>query len=277
MTLKETMSRIHEANMELLLEMDRVCRKHGIPYYLLGGALIGTLRGGDLIPWDDDVDVLLFREDYERFVRVCPQELGEKFRFLDFTTFSEFFDFIPKIANTSVTYAMTAFGDDDFYGRRYNHPTLDLFILDHRPKAFGRHTLRMRLIYLMAMGHRKTIHYAQYRGIYKAAAFLGAAVGKCVSMQTIARWYENAQKCRDEGNGAYYLSNDMIEPGLWGFLYREEWFAGKREECLRGIPFPVPFDTEAILTMQYGDFMQLPPEDKRVPQHVMTIVEDGNT
>ena len=273
MDFETTMKVIHQANMELLQEMDRICRKHKIPYYLLGGALIGCLRGGTLIPWDDDVDVLLFREDYERFMEVCPGEISAGFRLLDFAKQPQFFDFITKISNERITYEKTAFGDDDFYDYRYNHPTLDLFVLDNRPGAFSRHTLRMRLIYLLAMGHRKTIHYQQYAGIYRIAAFLGSKIGKLIPMQTIAAWYTKAQKSEKTPNGLYYLSNDMIEPGLWGLLNKQEWFDGEREECLNGIMFPVPYDTEAILTMQYGDYMQLPPEDKRRPQHVMKIVE----
>ena len=94
MDFETTMKVIHQANMELLQEMDRICRKHKIPYYLLGGALIGCLRGGTLIPWDDDVDVLLFREDYERFMEVCPGEISAGFRLLDFAKQPQFFDFI---------------------------------------------------------------------------------------------------------------------------------------------------------------------------------------
>ena len=64
------MERIHNANLGILTEVDRICRKYHLHYYLIGGALLGITRSGGFIPWDDDVDILMFREDFEKFMEI---------------------------------------------------------------------------------------------------------------------------------------------------------------------------------------------------------------
>lgn len=68
--------------LELLIEIDRICRKHHIVYRLIGGSLIGAVRHKGFIPWDPDADVSMSREDYNRFFEVCKEELDSKRFFL---------------------------------------------------------------------------------------------------------------------------------------------------------------------------------------------------
>lgn len=63
--------------MELLLAFDKICKKHNIRYWLIAGTLIGAARHHGFIPWDDDMDVQMLREDYERMLEILPQELDD--------------------------------------------------------------------------------------------------------------------------------------------------------------------------------------------------------
>lgn len=78
----DQLRRIQLVELDILLELDRVCRKHQIDYFLCGGTLLGAVRHGGFIPWDDDVDVGFLREDYETFCEVFPKETENSKYFL---------------------------------------------------------------------------------------------------------------------------------------------------------------------------------------------------
>ena len=76
---EETRKKLHDCMLDLMLFFHGVCEKYNIPYFLYGGTLIGALRHKGFIPWDDDVDIIMFRKDYNRFYRVVKKELGDKY------------------------------------------------------------------------------------------------------------------------------------------------------------------------------------------------------
>ena len=83
------MKRLWGAELTILSEVDRICKKHEIPYYADGGTLLGAVRDGQFIPWDDDIDIMMLREDYNRFVQVVQQELPEEMSLYSFEVCKE--------------------------------------------------------------------------------------------------------------------------------------------------------------------------------------------
>ena len=73
------LQKLQQTETEILEEIDRLCEKHSIVYYLAGGTLLGAVRHRGFIPWDDDIDVAMPRNDYERFRDICLSELDERF------------------------------------------------------------------------------------------------------------------------------------------------------------------------------------------------------
>ena len=82
--------------LEMVVELDRVCRKHNIPYFLYGGTLLGAVRHNGFIPWDDDLDVGLLREDYLRLLKVLPEELPSHIVLQSNDTDPNYFYFFSK-------------------------------------------------------------------------------------------------------------------------------------------------------------------------------------
>ena len=74
----EQLKSLQAIQLDMLLEIRRICEKHQIKYSLIGGTLLGALRHSGYIPWDDDADVGMLRAEYERFRQVCPEELDRE-------------------------------------------------------------------------------------------------------------------------------------------------------------------------------------------------------
>ena len=85
--------RLWGAELTILSEVDQICKKHDISYYIAGGALIGAVRDGQFIPWDDDIDIMMFRRDFEVFTKVVQDELPEELSFLSLSIKEDFYSF----------------------------------------------------------------------------------------------------------------------------------------------------------------------------------------
>ena len=75
----EKLSRLHEALLSMMVDFDAACRKHGLTYYMSGGTLLGAVRHSGFIPWDDDIDVVMPREDYDRLPAIMAAEYPDKY------------------------------------------------------------------------------------------------------------------------------------------------------------------------------------------------------
>lgn len=119
---------------EIFKEFDRVCRKHGLRYSMEGGTLMGAVKYGDFVPWDDDVDVIMLREDYEKLIRIAPQELKEDFFLESYNNVSQF----------PLNYAKLCLKTTKILNYAYSHLTemnhgvfIDIFPIDNvKPKTF---------------------------------------------------------------------------------------------------------------------------------------------
>ena len=74
------------AQLDLLKEVDRVCKKNGLKYYLIAGTALGAVRHKAFIPWDIDLDIAMMREDYEKLMTVCAKDFGEKYFLQNYRT-----------------------------------------------------------------------------------------------------------------------------------------------------------------------------------------------
>lgn len=113
------LTKVHEVNLKLLKEIDRICRKYKIKYALDSGTLLGAVRHGGFIPWDDDVDVMFTRKNYEMFAKVVRRELPEDMSFVEPNEYhggKAFYDFISRVTyNKSQKFEDS--GKMEFYGQ----------------------------------------------------------------------------------------------------------------------------------------------------------------
>ena len=129
---RENLRKMQLVELDLLVEMDRICRKYDIKYALCGGTLLGAVRHKGFIPWDDDVDVRMLRSEYNKFSEACKKELDQSKYFLqDFKSDPYYRWGYAKLTNINTVYRRT--GQDNLKMRK--HMFIDIFISDGMPNS----------------------------------------------------------------------------------------------------------------------------------------------
>jgi lipopolysaccharide cholinephosphotransferase len=262
---------VHQANLKMLKEIDRICRKHQIQYMLDAGTLLGAVRHKGFIPWDDDVDLVFTRENYERFAQVVRKELPEGMELLEPRQLqggNAFYDFTPRII-----YVNSQTHEDGeemkFYGGGLNHLWVDLFILDKLPenKAAAAFTRFLQMaVYGLAMGHRYRLDYSKYSLMNKIFVAALAAIGKRIPMRTIRGLQRRVSVKDNKGKSRLrYYSN--YQPDYLYVTLNEEWIKETVDLPFEDTMLMAPKGWNQVLTWIYGDYQKLPPEEKRVPTH----------
>ena len=147
---------LHEKLFEHLIYFDKLCRENDIKYFLDSGTAIGAVREHDFVPWDDDVDVAMLREDYDKFLKVIPPKLIGKFKFITPKDYEPlFFDFVPKFLNMDISIRK----DDEITKMHHNYINrlpIDVFVLDYAPDSkILQKIMKFKLLFIYCMSLSK--------------------------------------------------------------------------------------------------------------------------
>lgn len=271
------MSAVHEANLKILKEIDRICRKYKIRYALDSGTLIGAVRHQGFIPWDDDADVAFTRSQYEAFKKVAKKELPPEMELLEPDSLrggKAFYDFTPRIIyKNSRCHGDTA--EMAFYEGKLNHLWVDLFTIDRLPKSgFGIWLTKFlqKAVYGLAMGHRYRLDYSKYSLLHKV--FVGglASLGRLIPMKAIFAAQDAISRMNRNSRGElrYYST---YQPDFMYVTVHKDWVDRVEDMDFEDTRLMVPEGWDQILCEVYGDYMQLPPKEKRVPSHSSQKIE----
>lgn len=271
------LKKVQNANLTIISEIDRICRKHGIKYMLDAGTLLGAVRHKGFIPWDDDVDIAMKHEEWEKFKNVAETELPDHLHLLtpmELAKENKFYDFTPRVM---LTRSRRHEPDEEsrFYGEKMNHLWVDIFILDNLPDGkigawYAK--FRQKFWYLLGMGHRQKLDYGKYRFIEKIAVGIMSGIGKSVSMMKIAEGQDRAAKAADATQTKrVFYSN--YQPDYLYVTLQKEWIEEVQYAPYEETKFMIPVHYDEILTWVYGDYMTPPAPDKRVASHGTEGVE----
>ncbi|MBO4659329.1 MAG: LicD family protein [Prevotella sp.] len=235
--------------LSILEEIDRICVKHHIDYWLESGTLLGAIRHGGFIPWDDDIDVGMLEEDLERFKQVAPSELPHSMMLQSPETVPESKEPIVKVRDNNSFYVEPG---DDFSADYPKGLFVDIFPFVPYPtvsrqfcKRFGRMYVRSRAI--LHKPHRYSL-----RSVAEFFWFGGQLV-----FSRIAWWLASLFRGHDK-----YLSFVLKYNG-YGVMHRRECVFPLGTVTFEGKSFPAPCDSDEYLRDLYHDYMQVPPPNQR--------------
>lgn len=265
---------VQAVELEMLIEFDRICRNNNIPYQLFAGTLLGAIRHHGFIPWDDDIDVAMKRNDYERFLSCCPKDLDKKYFlqncFTDPTSVVQF----SKLRKNGTIYE----NEIDNLPTSHTGIWIDIFPLDNvKPESLATKWQRfeIQLLYAISTASVKA-RIASSPKLWKRIVkrFLSKLlifIPKRVIDSNLLKIYKRYD---NENTGLIsFLTQGAIKKHFEQVLQDSNTFYDIVEIEFCGHKFLGPRNYDKILRQHYGDYMQLPPIEQRRPQHGITRVK----
>lgn len=276
----EQLKALQNEELNILQDFVRVCKELNCKYYLFGGTLLGCIRHQGFIPWDDDIDVCMPREDYEIFLEK-GQELLKRNHFIqNYKTDKEFTWGFSKIRNSETTFVEPIHSNANI-----NHGVyIDIFPLDgfKTSKLYKfKNTLIKCFLNIQISKHRPKENAYKYslkkRGkkLFKFLFLNGISnllYGKKELSELLELKDNNAKKViYKESN--YVCSN--LDP-IYQYnlkLYKKEYFGEGQIKQFNTLKVCVPKEFDKVLNISYGNYMELPPENERIPKHDIEIID----
>lgn len=252
---------------QILGELDRVCRKLNIHYVVYGGTAIGAVRHHGFIPWDDDVDVCMARNDYEKFLKEAPKEIGHEYLIANSRTEPYF-----PCTFSYMGLSETSFVPEFYKECEYKKPlSIDVFPLDRVPdnrRSYKRQALKTwfwgRLAYLRAT----STPYLSFGGIKRGIVLICCRIVHAllvklrIDMRFIqGKWDLAAQQF--DGNSELTMFADYCDADPLRWSISERHLFDTIDVPFESITVQIPRAYDEILTRGYGDYMTLPPVDQR--------------
>lgn len=245
------MKELWAVQLDLLNELDRVCKKHNLKYVLDFGTLLGAIRHKGFIPWDDDVDVSMLREDYDKLMAVAADEFKEPYFLQTQYTDKNYDDCVAKLRRSDTCCLPK---DDMSREPKYNRGIfIDIFVFDHMP-ATDQTTIKALARESQDAYYRLTMltHFPTFAEGIKFPA-------KLVRYYLYRLKYGSAQKeyQRFEQRVKSYKPTGNV--GLLMYVF-PRWRALSIYDNLIEVPFenmmfPAPADYDTVLRISYGDYM----------------------
>ncbi|MBE6510356.1 MAG: LicD family protein [Methanobrevibacter millerae] len=256
----------------ILKDFIKICEENNLNYYMYAGSLLGAVRHNGFIPWDDDLDVIMFRDDFEKFKKIFITSKNDKYELLCNETHEDYFHLLAKLMIKNTKFEEHWVSQVDFH----IGINMDIFVLDDLAEGnFKRnYQLKKSFLYnkLLIMSKLKlddlppATKLATHTGHYILNLFR-------IKPSTLNRRCLNfLRKYRNPD--AEYVFDISATAEEYPQIFRRDDFKDIKKIKFEDIEVNIPSGYDNILTSLYGDYMQLPPEEDRY-NHITETLDFG--
>lgn len=264
----KVLRKLQLTQLEILTEVVRICHSNKLRYYLIGGTLLGAIRHKGFIPWDDDLDIAMPRKDFVKFISICPSELNSCY-FLHYYT-ADFNYYLPfaKVRKNGTLYSEPALKNLQCHKGIF----IDIFPIDNAPHKYSIiQFIQAKIMkFISALKLYKIGITKKPSNKLKIAAFFTSKM----SMRKLSIIEEKIMTLYNKKQTKYYVNlgsnynfkkqtfeKDIYDEPVLVMFEKKQFYA--------------PKNWEFILKQIYGDYMKLPPVEKRGKRHNVVKIDFG--
>lgn len=275
---EEELKQLQMCMLECYKEINAVCEKYHLEIFLQGGSLLGAVRHGGFIPWDDDMDFGMSREDYNKFIQIFDRELSDRYIMSAPNSGHRAYNrFIQLFRKDTVLV-------DNYADENSSKPKcvyLDIFPIDYAPdNRFVRQIKGMYCNTLMAVAGCVDMYRTKNAVIKKMMDRtvkgriiyrLRMIIGKMFGFRDAGYWFDKVDRAVTSKKTTGYVTSATGRKHYLGEVVPAEVFFPVKYARFEGMKIRVPNNPKAYLKNLYGDFMKIPPENKRERHFIKKI------
>lgn len=273
--MEKDLKKLQNTEYEILHELKRICQKYELKYYIIDGTLLGAVRHKGFIPWDDDIDVALPRNDFIKLKNIIAEELPNEMEFKSYENDLEYHRPFARIVNQKVQIINHGFSEG-----KVEPAWIDIFTLDGAPEK----KVLMNIHKVRLLWRKVVIGWANYKDIQEAKPNrpihekLLIYIGKTIKpgrFMNLTKQYEKLDRALmkyPDDKSAIYINLNGGESFKKMTMDKEYYFGAGIQYTFCGESFNGPCNGDAYLSRIYGDYMTLPPESER-NKHATELVE----
>jgi len=268
---EQQLEKVKRIELNILEEIIRVCEKNNLDYFTVAGTTLGAVRHNGFIPWDDDIDIGMMRDDYEKFIEISPTELSEGYTITHFKYDRSIPTYFAKVRKDGTRFVEKYAKDINMHHGVF----VDIFPYDYVPeseierKKYCRRVKLWNQLFIAKSVSGLTFHRKKNILLMKTIRVFLHLMMKPVSKEYLFNKTDLTMRSYNDDNDAKQV---VCSRGLDEFINNYTDIFPTKDHTFESIKVAIPAKYDKVLRQQYGEYMELPPESERY-NHTPEILE----